>query len=363
MVGPLIPEADDKLNRYDQIAFGLMKGEGFSMHGAPTAVSAPVYPLMLSGLYLLFGYSATVVRLFFSVLDAAHCVFFYSIARRYFGGKVAILTALALLLSPLTIYCILTLPPEIPFLFLHALFILCLVVALQGGRRRYFLMSGMALGAATLARAVPLLLPLFLLPVFLVNAGWLKKGLLHFAIFLVGFMALIVPWMARNYVALDTFVPVQTHGGSHLYMATPAPREDRLQEKVRSENMDPIEQDRFYYGRAWQRIRENPSTFVRSMGYRLLEMWYRTDSRRFEKPLFFGHVGLLVLATAGMILTRQRWREQTLFYAVIAYYIVLHTVLIALLRYTLPIIPLLTAFAMVPISYVLNRPGNRLGPG
>jgi hypothetical protein len=79
--------------------------------------------------------------------------------------------------------------------------------------------------------------------------------------------------------------------------------------------------------------------------------------------LFLAHVALLILAGAGMILSRQRWREHTLFYAVIAYYIVLHTVLFALLRYTLPIIPLLTAFAMVPISYLLNRAGAGPRPG
>jgi 4-amino-4-deoxy-L-arabinose transferase-like glycosyltransferase len=185
-VGHLIPEASDKLDRYDPIAFSLMRGEGFSLNGAPTAISGPVYPLLLSVLYTLFGYSTTVVRLFVSVLDAGHAVIFYWITKRAFGGPVPALAALALIISPFTIYCILALAPEIPFLVFHALFILYFVSALDTGRSRDFLISGMALGVATLSRAVPLLLPFAVLPVFIINAKRRRQGLLNFAVFLLG---------------------------------------------------------------------------------------------------------------------------------------------------------------------------------
>lgn len=360
--GHLMPEASDKLDRYDPIAFGLMRGEGFSLNGAPTALSGPVYPVLLSILYTLFGYSATVVRIALSVLDAAQCVVFYFIAKRSFGGTVAVLTALALIVSPFTIYCILTLSPEVPFLVFHALFVLYFVSALQAGAYRYSLLSGLALGVATLSRAVPILLPLAALPVFLINAERRRKGLVHFAVFLLGFAVLVGPWIVRNYVVFQRFIPVQTLGGAHLYRATPAKRSPEAQQKETAEllSMNHIQRDKALYVRSWQRIKENPGEFVRLMGHRLLQMWYRTDSGRFQRPLLYANSALLMLAAAGMFLSRRKWREYSLFYVVIAYYVIIHTILIAILRYTLPIIPLIIAFAMVPISHLVGR-GAGLG--
>lgn len=355
-IGHLIPEASDKLDRYDPIAFHLMRGEGFSLEGGPTAVSGPVYPVLLAILYTLFGYSATVVRMFFSVLDAAHCVVFYFIAKKSFGGRVGVLTAMVLIVSPMTIYCVLTLSPEVPFLVFHALFILAFVAAVQARMYRYSLMSGLALGFATLSRAVPILLPLAALPVFVINTERRGRGLAHFAVFLLAFAVPVGSWIVRDYVVLQRFIPVQTLGGSHLYRATPArtSAEAEREENAELRSLKHTEQDRALYVRSWQRIRENPEEFVRLMGQRLMQMWYRTDSRRFERPLWYANSVMLVLAAIGMVLSRRAWREHSLFYLVIAYYVVLHMILVAILRYTLPIIPLIVIFAMVAMSRLVS---------
>ncbi|HEY7649650.1 MAG TPA: glycosyltransferase family 39 protein [Methylomirabilota bacterium] len=356
-VGHLVPESSDKLQRYDQIAFALMRGEGFSLDGAPTAISGPVYPLLAAGIYALFGYSAAVVRVVFSALDAAHCAIFYLVVQRTFGGAVPVLTALALILNPLTIYCVTIMSPEIVFLPFHAAFLLYLVSALQSGGYHASFLSGMALGVATLARAVPILLPLAALPVYLLNTPRVRKGLIHFAILLLGFTLLIGPWIVRNYVAFHRFIPVQTLGGVHLYLATPARQSAAAERQERDElrRLNHLERDKALYVRAWQRITERPDEFVQLMGQRLRQMWYRTDSRRFEGLLGYASSVLLLLAAAGMVLSRRRWRELSLFYLVIAYYVMLHTILIAILRYTLPIIPLILMFAMVPISLLMSR--------
>jgi 4-amino-4-deoxy-L-arabinose transferase-like glycosyltransferase len=360
-LGHLVPEGSDKVERYDPIAFDLMNGHGFSMGGAPTAISGPVYPALLAMLYTLFGQSTTVVRIFFSALDAAHCVVFYLIAQKTFGHRIAVLTALVLIVFPLTFYCILLLSPEVAFLLPHALFILAFVVAVETRMPRYFFLSGLALGVATLARAVPILLPLAALPAFLLTADRRRRGLVHFAVFLVGFAVLVGPWMVRNYVVFQRFIPVQTLGGAHLYMATPArsSSEAERQERAELERMKHVEQDKALYTRSWQRVVENPGEFLRLMRQRSLEMWYRTDSRRFEQPLWYANSVMLVLAAIGMVLSRTMWRTHSLFYLVIAYYVVLHTILVAILRYSLPIIPLVIMFALVPISRLASTAAER----
>jgi hypothetical protein len=128
-------------------------------------------------------------------------------------------------------------------------------------------------------------------------------------------------------------------------------RKDR--KKVRQ--MDAIERDQFYYERGLERIKENPQGFLRTMGRRFLQMWYKTDSGRYENFLLLKNGSLLVLAVIGIIISRRKWRDLLLFLAVIFYYIGLHMVLVALVRYILPIIPIITVLAMVPINELFNR--------
>jgi 4-amino-4-deoxy-L-arabinose transferase-like glycosyltransferase len=354
----VIPEAPDKLSRYDPIALSLIRGQGFSIKGSPTAMAAPIYPSLLSVIYLLFGYSKTAVRITLSLIDAGQCLLMYLIAKRYFSGITARLTAVALILCPYLIYSVFVETTETPFIFLHGLFVLSFCQALQQRAPRGFLISGLFLGLTSLCRAVTLLLPVFILPVYaVVYPAHLRRGLVHLAIFLVGFNLAIAPWIIRNYVVFHQFVPIQTLGGVHLYLASPHTdvRADWSNDRATVQNMSAIDRDYYYYRSGWERITENPHRFVRLMGRRFVGMWYETGSGRYESVLLVANSGLLILAAAGMGLNRRRWRELLPFYSVIVYYVVLHMVLVALVRYILPIIPVLTMFAMALVNELLNQ--------
>lgn len=354
LAGDFIPQSPDKINRYDQIAMNLMSGKGFALKDKPTAISGPVYPVLLAGLYVLFGKSLLMVRLFFALFDALSCLLFYLVVRRYFEGRVPFLTAIALIFSPYSLYAVLTVTIDIPFLLLHALFFFYFGNATQNGRNQSFFISGIWLGTATLCRAVSILLPLFLLPVTTLITPKIRKGLSHWFIFLIGFLLMVSPWIARNYAVFHKFIPVQTLGGHHLYSAAVTGKE-WYEESIRSPKMNQVERDEFYYKRAWDRIKQDPTRFVRSMGTRFVDMWYRTESGRFETPLLYANFTLLSLALLGILLTRKKWRILLMFYMVILYYIFLHMALTAVFRYVLPIIPLLLPFAMVPVDRLFSR--------
>jgi hypothetical protein len=91
------------------------------------------------------------------------------------------------------------------------------------------------------------------------------------------------------------------------------------------------------------------------MGRRVLQMWYKTHSGTHDAMLVFLNGGVLLLATVGITMIHSRWKDLSLLWFVIAYYIILHMFLIALARYLLPVIPILTIFAMIPINELLNR--------
>jgi 4-amino-4-deoxy-L-arabinose transferase-like glycosyltransferase len=352
LVGDSIPQSPDKVHRYDQIAMNLINGKGFVLRNKPTAVSGPFYPVLLAGLYFIFGKSVWIVKIVCALFDALSCMFFYQITRKYFDDKVPFLTALALIFLPYSLYAALTVTIDVPFLLLHALFLFYLANALENNNRASYFTSGVWLGLATLCRAVPLLLPLFILPVTVVTAK-IRKGFSFWLIFLAGFLLMVGPWIARNYVVFDRFIPVQTLGGFHLYSAVVTGKEF-YEESLESPKSKQMSHDEYYYRRAFDRILHNPGQFLNSMGTRFLQMWYRTESGRHQTPLMVANFTLLGLAFAGLILTRKKWAKLMLFYAVAMYYILLLMALAALFRYALPIIPLLLPFAMVPLDRVFS---------
>src|SRR6266498_738921 len=96
----LIPEPEDKLERYDPIALSLLEGKGFSLGNKPTAVAAPIYPAFLSVIYFFLGYSRTTLRVFLSLIDAGNCLLVYAIAKNFFGSGIPILAAATVAFHP-----------------------------------------------------------------------------------------------------------------------------------------------------------------------------------------------------------------------------------------------------------------------
>jgi hypothetical protein len=119
--------------------------------------------------------------------------------------------------------------------------------------------------------------------------------------------------------------------------------------------MNDVQRDRFYYEKALERIKENPLAYMQLMGQRLLSMWYKTTSGRYENITLFANGMLLLLAVPGIIISWKKWKSILHFLIVVIYYIVLHMVMIAYVRYIIPVIPILTIFAMVTINKLIPR--------
>jgi 4-amino-4-deoxy-L-arabinose transferase-like glycosyltransferase len=169
----------DKVLRYDAIAMSLLDGDGFSKNGRPTASTGPLYPFLLAVVYGVFGYSATAIRTVLALVDVIHCVLWVLIARTCFDSRAGWLTGAAIAVCPYFVYLVVTAGNDSLFLFLHAVFVLLSVQSMRVSKGAGFLMTGIALGLATLCRAVSLLMPLFLVPFLLLRFRHsLKRGVI-----------------------------------------------------------------------------------------------------------------------------------------------------------------------------------------
>lgn len=209
------------------IAFALAEGKGFSnvfrTETGPTAWLAPVYPLILAGIFKLFG--VFTVRAFaaavaFNILcSSAACMPIFYAGKRLWGLGVAAGAAWLWAIFPNGIL--------IPFewiwdtslsAFLAAVILWVTLALPESERMRDWCGYGLLWGFALLTNpALGALLPFLLVWAATSAHGarratWSKAGLAAVVTILC-----CIPWMARNYVAFHRFIPVRSNLAFELW--------------------------------------------------------------------------------------------------------------------------------------------------
>lgn len=199
---------------YTHVAHNLVTRHWYSEDGIQTsAYRAPGYPWLL-GLGMLVGANIVALRVVNFVALAAAMLLAYTLLARQSSPRAGLLAAVGLLCYPVLFFTAGTLYPQTVG---AALLLGSLTVAARaegyGGR---WALAGAIFGLAVLA--IPsflLMLPVFaLLPVFLSCARRWPAA----ALYLVGTLAVIAPWTARNYTVFHRFVPVSTNSGINLLL-------------------------------------------------------------------------------------------------------------------------------------------------
>ncbi len=258
-------------------AWNMAQGNGFVLweDGNPSAFRAPGYPLMLAGLYRLFGRQYWVNRLVLSVIGALTCLLVYRLALAVrLRPRVALCAMLVAALHPLQAYFCGHFMSEVPSAFLNVLATLFLVKGVGsetwdvrremldvGGEtwdvRREMLdvggetldvgggtldvphstfhvsrltfhvprlslvaFAGVVNGLSVLVRPAAI----FLVPVLgglLLLLHWRRpiRAIVMAVLFGLGTLLVVAPWTYRNYRVFDRSCLVASNGGSTLWGA------------------------------------------------------------------------------------------------------------------------------------------------
>jgi hypothetical protein len=245
-----------------------------------------------------------------------------------------------------------------------SLFVLAVVLLLRASsdprpRVAWTLAAGLAMGASAMFRATPQFIPLFLLPLWLGQRRWMEM-----LAFVVGMALVIAPWAVRNRVVLDDNILIATGSGSPFLFGSsdeevhhPETKTQFLLETTQQAKLEGLikpSTDHESEIDGWQmkvglqryrhRLADHPFSFVPLAGRKFLRLWYATDvvGQRTQTVL-----GVLSLLIAPLALWRiWTWRRTNrplfvLFGSVVLYFFAIHIVMLPLLRYMLPIFPLL----------------------
>lgn len=369
--------ADD----YDLIANSLATGHGYRLGPdlAQTMIREPGYPLLLAGVFKLFGYGLEGARLANLLLTFIAALLAWRLALRVTGERLAGLVAVAIfLLHPGTLIAEARGGVEIPFMCAVLAFFVLLYRAIDADRRAPYFLAGLALGATVLVRSTPLFFPLLLVPYLVWTAPQGARGrrLAQCALMIAGMALAMSPWIARNYSVSGLFVPSATvlgvaaqegqytcerislGRGHELLQAQAAEERNRLAASLGMKfkgdfyqyfytAADEIAFNRTLAERSFGRYREEPALLARCVAQNLVHFWVLGKNGLATGLNAALQLPLLALAIAGFVILRRRaafasWAPIALF---VVYVLAVHVPLMAHARHSIPLVPFLAIFA------------------
>jgi Dolichyl-phosphate-mannose-protein mannosyltransferase len=206
---------------------------------------SPGAPLMYAGVYYLTGgVRDGAARLLLALLGTAAIVIVYLLGRRINCRPAGLLAAAGVALYPPFIHSNGALLSEPPALFFLPAAVLAFLWAADRNSRApppllsrpgaawAWTLPGVLFGITALIRPEYLFVGAAFAIVALIlvgrRSGW-RPGMGAGALLALAFVLPLVPWMVRNLIVLDRFVPVSTGGGKALYVGTYLPADGDYQ--------------------------------------------------------------------------------------------------------------------------------------
>ena len=294
-----------------RVARSLYLGQGFSSPmyepSGPTAWMAPVYPVVMAGVFKVFGLYSTASDIALLVLNAVFAVLttipVHKMAQRLLNSHFAVLAGWIWALLPYSIYVGAGRIWENSLTTLIAALIFCVMYRAEatGSARDWAVWGALwGLGALTspaLLAMLPFLLGWIALRERRVGGNWLKKSTLCVLVL----FAMVTPWTLRNYIVFHRFIPMRDNFWLEVHVGNNGRTMEPCPDKSHPSN-SAEERDQFYRlgeirymnakkVQAQQFIAEHPRFFAQLTLRRIFFVWtgfWSTDPNYLaDEPLYW----------------------------------------------------------------------------
>jgi len=373
-------------------------GDGYSLNPqkTPTAFRGPTVVCFFAGLLYAFQPDDPKWTILIGqwLLDVGTALLLYFVALEVLKDKrAALLASLMFAFYGPGAYFSLGGWSEPIYSFILVAFALTLLKALRQPSAWRFGAVGVLLGLAALARPLSLYHPVLVLALMLWALRWnVPRVLRLFPCLLVAFCLVVTPWVIRNFLLFDAFIPGTTSGGFALYNGNtglgeddhwrfrssaecrdllwheleeefgPAPGVDDLSSYLAAKGINEHEADKFYKASAIESIRSNPYRYVVRSLWRFIPFWFNVGYGRGEPPSLHTYIVLvansclLMLALSAFLFFRGEWvRRGVPLVALVIFTNAAYMAVIALVRYSVPLAPLLMVFAAHTLVSLWDR--------
>lgn len=357
---------------YLSLATHIAQGLGFTGNsGAVTSYRVPGLPLLLAIPIGLLGPNIIAIRIFMCFVESLLIPACYLLVRSVTGSaKLGLIASTIAIFFPSWIIPSGAVLTDIPAAILVTLMVWMLI---EGNRRQSLLWivgAGLFWGTATLTRAVSLIDgPAIVLWLLLITPGW-KSRLAAVAAVTIPFACVLAPWSIRNAYLHSRFVLISTQGGVVLYISNNPEAtgilaidqaygdESSAQRYPKDEYPNEVARDDLLKAQAIKFIRENPRRFAQLCFIRFVQFW------KLYSPRVPVSNSLAVIASFGVALPffliqafRRGWRRgpEMLFLLIILCQTGLHMVYGSIVRYRVPIEPLIIVMGITGFCWMFGR--------
>jgi len=375
---------------YDQIATNLVEGHGYRFYPdtARTLMREPGYPFFLAGLFLVFGFGFTAVKVANMALGVGAAWLMTCIARKLSNSKLLIFgSPLLFLFHPGTLIAESRGGIEVIFTFLITLFMLTLYKAIKGNRGLDYVVSGGVLGLAVLVKSTPLLFPLVVLAYLLIFERQRIPKLAmcwNVALMVIAMFVVLSPWILRNYFLVGKFVPtasvlgVSAHAGQYICSHLSSDKRwldlDRAAARERSKRArelgypfqdgyyqyfyssdDEVKFSSYLLRGVIAEYQNSPMLFIRCVRSNLFNFWFAGKTWKSTTVNLVVQLPLLLLALVGtgLSIRNKKLKPIAPMILLILYVTAVCLPILAQARYSIPLIPflsLLACFALVAVQ-------------
>lgn len=357
--GPDMEACGSDTVEFEHMAWSAARGDGFIAYpgGSPTAFRAPGYPLMLAGIYKLFGRQFWINRVVLSLIGMATCWLVYLLALRLrLSRGTALVAALITAGLPLQFYLCGHFMSDPLAGFLNVACCSLLVTGMCfcdrtdrsiavpsdacsrtiSFRSGFWFMAGLINGVSCLVRPGSVLVPVMLVLLSVLSFGVLfRKAVVPIVMFLLGMAITISPWTARNWFELDRFCLIASNGGSTFWGANNEivanPRSEKWgswittnfdRERKNKEVMslsNEVDRDRKEWQIGMEFVRTNPGrlpVLLTGKFYRLLIAMPESANRIYVIIVGIAQVVLLPLSLLGLVLIAMNKKSRKMFLSI-----------------------------------------------
>ncbi len=354
----------------------------------------PGYPLFLTVIFYFFPNSLVAVKIVNLTLGLLTAWIVALLTWRLTAHKAtATLAAFLFLTHPAILFAQSRSGPESLFTLLTTGFVLALCQAFDRKKMLDFVIAGILLGMATMVKSTTIFFPAFLFGLVLLKKQWhsaFKIWMPRLALMVLGMLLVLAPWIVRNYLLVHQFIPTMTVAGTSathgLYVCKnfsfKANMGQQYSEAAKQLNAvaaqlqlphrgmffqyfytaeDEVRFNQHLLRTVYDEYRKSPALLAQCSLQNVFNFWFAGRTWKSTILNVLVQTPYLILAALGVYFCiRNGYFKQMVPILVFAgYFYIIHLPIIALARYSVPLIPFLAIFSGIAIDELRMRWCNR----
>ena len=344
----------------------------------------PLTAIIYSVFYNIFGEHNFIIaiRVFQALILIITALGVGYISKLLFKNRVSYLAAVIMMLFyPSLVAYHLTLLSELLFIFFLVWSFAFIYFWMENKKIIWLVLSIISFSLAAYTRATLT----FIIPVFVLLAAYgmncnFSKILRYTLISAILFAVCLSPWWIRNNTIFGNFIPFTTSASWNLYLGNnPANKTasidwgesgvDANEVKLIHGLKDELKISKSFAQKAKEYIINNPVVFLKNAWLKFKRFWNFTSN--YEAPteqsllhkmynicLLLSWLPVFCLGVVSFWLNRNIWKRTLPIYCLIVYFTIIHIVVIASLRYRLPIEPFFIVMASDCIGRIFRKEGS-----